>query len=40
MHLFSRIDGCHFNILGLPLVEITVSPRARDRWSFARRPLR
>ena len=23
MHLFSRIDGCHFSILGLPLVEIT-----------------
>ena len=23
MHLFSRIDGCHYSILGLPLVEIT-----------------
>ena len=23
MHLFSRIEGCHYSILGLPLVEIT-----------------
>ena len=23
MHLFSRIDGCHYGILGLPLLEIT-----------------
>lgn len=23
MHLFSRIDGCHYTILGLPLLEIT-----------------
>ena len=24
MHLFSRIGGCHYSILGLPLLEITV----------------
>ena len=23
MHLFSRIEGCHYGILGLPLLEIT-----------------
>ncbi len=23
MHLFTRIDGCHYTILGLPLLEIT-----------------
>ena len=28
MHLFSRIEGCHYSILGLPLVEITGFLRA------------
>ena len=28
MHLFSRIEGCHYSILGLPLVEITEFLRA------------
>ena len=28
MHLFSRIEGCHYTILGLPLVEITGFLRA------------
>ena len=28
IHLFSRIEGCHFSILGLPLVEITGFLRA------------
>jgi predicted house-cleaning NTP pyrophosphatase (Maf/HAM1 superfamily) len=23
MHLFTRIAGCHYTILGLPLLEIT-----------------
>lgn len=28
MHLFNRIEGCHYSILGLPLVEITGFLRA------------